>query len=130
MELDRQLALEAEVLRQRELELRVAEERELDLQRIAAEKARIESARIHAVESEIDAIRVRIDGERHQQNQLNTEISVLTTEIAGLYSRSQDRERGDLLALEGLDEQLQRLQMALRDSEYKRNAYRFSIDTM
>jgi hypothetical protein len=65
-----------------------------------------------------------------QQNQLNNEISTLTAEISNLYSTSQERERGDLLALESLDEQLQKVQMALRESGYKRNAYRASIDNM
>lgn len=50
-----------------------------------------------------------------QQDQLNNEALTLNTEIADLYRSSQDRERRDLLSLESLDGQLQRVQMEMRD---------------
>jgi len=41
VELDRQLALEADVIKRREFELRLAQEHELELERAAADKARL-----------------------------------------------------------------------------------------
>ena len=71
VEIERNLALEADSLKRREIEIRVAEERELELQRALSEKARMEDARIRAIEAEIEGVRSRIEAERIQQSQLN-----------------------------------------------------------